>query len=303
MRVVLDDLKSPIERIAALVPASLERIAPERSVDLAPHFPQLTLHFVAERKFRAQINPETGEITVSALFLEVAWALAYSYHVFHMKVLNTPLWNGQEVDLKADSEVTAAMALLAWAIGAIENGNSWPAGAPSPEAEPQSATIEFGAQQLCLGAMGVILQHELAHKYLSHRKPQPPDDSWTLEAERDADASAVSWVLDSNTCPPQQFTFRAMSVAIAFLLFVARSIHTGDYGGLTHPRTFDRLFHALKEYLDPDEAVVWGFVGGILLLHMRYMKIFPPTQEYQRFYDFVDACIERLATEWQRTQQ
>jgi hypothetical protein len=35
MHVVLEDLQSPIERIARLVPASLERIAPERAADLA----------------------------------------------------------------------------------------------------------------------------------------------------------------------------------------------------------------------------------------------------------------------------
>jgi hypothetical protein len=303
MRVVLEDLHSPIERIARLVPASLERIAPERAADLAPHFPHLTLYLVADRKMVAGINTETAEITVSALFLEVVWALAYAYHVFHHKVLSTPHWRRQEVDLRADAEVAAAMDLLAWAVNAIGTGNAWPADAPSPATEPQAKTMKYGAQQLSLGAMGVILHHELAHKYLGHKKSQPPDDSWTLDAERDADAAAVNWILDRHTCPPEEFPFRAMCIAIAFLLFAARSIHTGDYGGITHPRTFDRLFHSLNQYLEREDHTVWGFVGAILLLHMQHMNIPPPTQEYETFYDFVDACIERLAAEWKRSQQ
>jgi hypothetical protein len=36
MRVALEDLRSPIERIARLVPASLERIAPERAAGFEP---------------------------------------------------------------------------------------------------------------------------------------------------------------------------------------------------------------------------------------------------------------------------
>jgi hypothetical protein len=302
MLVVPDDLHSPIERIAMSVPKSLELIAPERAADLAPYFPHLTLYLVADRSMIARINPQTGEITVSALFLEVEWALAYAYHVFHHKVLSTPHWRGQEVDLRADQEVASAMDLLTWAISATATGSTWPVGAPSPALEPPEKTMEYGAQQLCLGATGVILHHELAHKYLGHKKAQPPDDYWTLEAERDADAAAVNWVLDPTTCPPGEFAFRAMCVAIAFLRTAARSIHTGDYGGLTHPRTFDRLFHSLNEYLDRDEATIWGFVGAILLLHMRHMEIPPPTQKYETFYDFVDACIDRLAAEWKRAR-
>jgi hypothetical protein len=33
------------------------------------------------------------------------------------------------------------------------------------------------------------------------------------------------------------------------------------------------------------------------------MEIPPPTREYKTFYEFVDACIDRLAAEWKRAQQ
>jgi hypothetical protein len=53
------------------------------------------LQLIAKRQMIAQINPQTGEITVSAVFVEVVWALAYAYHVFHSTVLSTPHWRGQ----------------------------------------------------------------------------------------------------------------------------------------------------------------------------------------------------------------
>jgi hypothetical protein len=290
MRVVIEDLHSPIARIARLVPASLELIAPERAPDLAPHVGRLTLHIVATREMICEFDPDSGDIAISALFLEVVWALTYGYHLFHVKVLNRPHWRGQEVNLRVDAEVSAAMDLVAWAIRASTSGEPWPTSAPSPSPNPQSNTFEYGAQQLALGATGVILHHELAHKYLQHRVS-------TLATESAADFAAVDWVLHQDTCPPEQFGFRAMCVAIAFLLLAARSIHTGEYDGVTHPITFLRLVHSLRRHLTPEDHLVWGFVGAILSLHMQAMEIPLPTGEYGAFSDFVDACVEQLARE------
>jgi len=288
MGVVIEELHSPVARIAQLVPASLELIAPERAAELAPHLSGLTLRIVAQREMIASYDPDSDEITISALFIEVLWALAYAYHVFHRKVLNTPHWRGQEVDLRADAEVSAAMDLLAWALRASASGEAWPVNGPSPLPGAATQRLEDGAQQLCLGGAGVILHHELAHKYLHHTVSTPA-------TENAADFAAVDWVL--GTCPPEQLSFRAFGVAIAFLMLTARSIHTGEYDGLTHPKTFLRLVHSLRRHLTPEDDIVWGFVGAILSLHMQAMEIAVPTGEYDRFHSFVDACIEKLAIE------
>ena len=235
-------------------------------------------------------DPDSGDITISALFLEVLWAFAYAYRVFHVKILNTRHWRGQEVNPRADAEVSAAMDLLGWAIRASASGEQWPTDAPSPLPKPQTNTFEYDAQQFCVGAAGVILHHELAHKYLKHKVSTPA-------TEGAADFAAVDWILLGDTCPPEQFLFRAMSAAVALLMITARSIHTGDYDGVTHPITFLRLVQSLRRHLTPEDEVVWGFVGAILSLHMQDRGIAVPTEEVGGFYDFVEACKEELAIE------
>jgi hypothetical protein len=295
MIVKLDPSESPARRLAELLPGTLELIAPERVGELAQHFHDLTLQVEDERRWVWNIRPEEGMITVSFRAIEVLWAVSYSYWVFYSKVIIGAKPQGQEVDLRTDPEVSMAMDLLGWAVHASSSGQSWPEGVPSLAANPVAGSFEYAAQQLCLGAAGLLLHHELAHKYLRHSSPRVKDASWVLDAERDADRAAADWILDRSTCPEAQFTFRALCASVALLMLTAFSIHAGRYDGLEHPRTFDRLFHTLSNYLSPEDNEIWRFVSAILYLHMQSMKILPPEETYDNFYEFVNACVDKLA--------
>jgi hypothetical protein len=276
----------------------LELIAPEKVDDLAQYFDEITLEVVVDSRWLCRIEPTSGLITVSYRAVEILWAVSYAYWTFYAKVVNGRMPCGQEVDLSEDPELAAAMSLLRWGIAADGASEPWPVQTPSPLLSPSPGSLEYAAQQLCLGAAGLLLHHELAHKRLRHPGSNGSDKSWTLEAEKDADNFAADWILDQSTCPADKREFRAISASVALLMATAFfGIHRGEYGGLTHPRVFDRLFNSLSRHLEPDNDGVWSFVGSVLLLHMQSMGIQLPPKRYDSHFDFVNACVDRLAQE------
>jgi len=299
LQVKLSSTDSPAERLAELLPGTLELIAPEKVDELTQYFAELTLEVVDDRRWLWNIEPTSGLITVSYRAIEILWAVSYAYWIFYAKVANAVRPRGQETSLREDPELAAAMDLLEWAISAALSGKPWPSQTSSPAANP-STSLEFAAQQLCLGGRGLLKHHELAHKRLQHTKPTNRDASWILDAEKDADNAASDWILDRSTCPAENLIFRGISASVALLMITAFSIHRGNCDGLTHPRTFDRLFNSLSRHLEPEDDEIWGFVGSILFLHMQVMEIQPPMKEYDSHYEFVDACVEKLAQEAER---
>ncbi len=152
------------------------------------------------------------------------------------------------------------MALNSWL---KEVDADWPSQLPKPVLDPIPASDEQFANELSLYAVAFILHHELSHIRLGH------EGSSQIDLEREADQAAAEWVLGS--LPDEQdkrFLARALGMAVALAIMVAYGIHTGKYGGATHPRSYDRLMHVFDQHIRDPNHLAWFFVIAILTLHL-----------------------------------
>ena len=171
----------------------------------------------------------------------------------------------------------------------------WPATLLRPRENCERGSAENAADELALCATAYVIHHELAHHRLGHVATQYGPSS--IEQERDADYAAAEWILGKLSTTDPRFTKRALGVATALSLLTAHGIHTGHHGGETHPRSFDRLVNTLGQVLSDDYDRVWGFVVGIVNLHLNGVGIVPPAVVHDSFKSCVDSYVELLAAD------
>lgn len=153
--------------------------------------------------------------------------------------------------------------------------------------------VATDADELALSSVAFLLHHELAHHRLGH--PLTTDLTWKLDQERDADYAAADWILQGVPEDDPRFRKRALGIATALAVSAAYGVHTRRHDGMTHPRSFDRLFHTLSRHIRDDGDEVWGFVVGILELHMTEAGFTLPSVLHASFKSCVDSYVEILA--------
>lgn len=304
LRVVLPESSSHIDHLLPLVANAVYAIAPERLDALKEACRDATLEFLDHGGFRCLYRPDGKAIVVSTGVVEICWAASHAYFVLYSQVVagkkeDTP----RQVDLTLNPDVKAAMDLLAWAYRRFLDSQSepWPAGLVRPIPSPQKGSPENIADELALCVIAFLIHHELAHHRLGHQGVGPDassdDRAWSIEQERDADYEAAGWILDRIEPTDAAFTKRALGVAIGLGVLTAYGIHTGDHGGLQHPRSFDRLMNTLDRHLDDEYHVVWAMVVSIVNLHLNSVGVTPPPVVHESFRSCVDSYIEILAAE------
>jgi hypothetical protein len=250
------------------LPAALVSIAPERAGELEAVTEGLSLAIADDPKFVCHYAPKDKRITISTGAVEVLWAASHAYRIH------------------ADGAVSDARVLLRWCFDrfvALER----PVDVP-PHRSPDNA-----ADELALSSVAFLLHHELAHHRLGH--PLTTDLPWRLDQERDADYAAADWILQGVPEDDPRFTKRALGIATALAVSAAYGVHTHRHDGMTHPRSFDRLFHTLSRHIRDDGNKVWGFVVGILNLHMTDAGFTLPSVIHASFKSCVDSYVEILA--------
>ena len=261
-------MKSPIKLVMAHVHAAPRNVVRERVSEFDAQFSDYVLEFLDDHKWIAHVDVDDRHIRVSRRVVEVLWAASLAYlRVFEAIKERTAgrMHESVLIEFAADGELQRVMKLFQWAMESWLNAEDvpWPADLPRPVPNPTKKSDADCADELSLAATAFILHHELAHIRLRHAGPGD------LDAERDADREAASWLLsgfDGDEDP--KFIKRALGTATALGVLVARGIHTGDFGGTTHPRSFDRLMHALDRYVRYPNHLVWFFVIAMLTLHL-----------------------------------
>lgn len=236
----LKKIQSPIRSILKNIPFAPLNIAPEMTERFINEFPELTIEIIDSDEWFFKIATEQKHISLSRRVVEIFWAVSYSYYVLYNKILKVHKPNSKLIlELREDPELSKAMDLirLVYFSWMKNQDTAWPMDLPRPVEEPEHASYEHVANELCLCAIGYIFHHELAHLRLKHKSPSD------LDIEKDADIAATDWILD-NDIDQQDYRYlnRALCIAIAFEVMVAHGIYTGDFGG-------DKLIHiAMIDY-------------------------------------------------------
>lgn len=296
MAMIVERPKMTSSAVAPLLdalPHSIARVAPENVDKLRQEVDSITLVILEDPKFVCETCLDSKRVKISLRALEILWCFAYSAWVFYTRhAAGKP--STAELREISDSDTRTAMQLLEWSLEELINPHesAWPAHLPRPSSVPVPWSDEHVATELCLVAAGYLLLHEVAHVTLRHSC-----DLDRISEEREADRWAVDWIFGSIDSTSPGFTKRALGIALALLLLVARGIHTGDHDGRTHPRHFDRLVNSLLPHVPQDREEVWGLIVAIMALHFSNVSCHEdaPKGPFDTFWSCVDAYVEYLA--------
>ena len=264
----LTGMDSPVRHVMRHVHSAIVNIAQEKNAEFARAYDELTLEYLDDHQWICKVDGAKRHIRISRKVMEVFWAASFMYIRFHDAISEETEQGRADpvvIDFEKSPRLREAARLFEWAINSWRtcSDDPWPQHLPMPLAEPVGDSDEDFAEDLSLRAVAFIVHHELAHIRLGHRGPSE------VELERDADNTAAAWLLgDIDDEESDEFTRRALGVATALAVLVARRIHGGGHDGPSHPRAYDRLMHTLIHHIENADHIVWYFVSHILKLHL-----------------------------------
>jgi hypothetical protein len=293
--VITTRLCTPVAHLVPLVPNAIAAVAPERVSELNALVAGYTLEIIDEPRWICSANAPEKRIRISTRVIEILWAQAYAIFVFYQRMVANTESDGGVIDI-VDPDVVEALELYRWALARfnLKDSAPWPSKGPRPTADPAFASDEHVADEIALIGVAYLLLHEIAHVVHGH---VPNDDvAMDLEEEKEADSWAADWVLSADELSPGEMVKRSVGVAVAILLLVSGGVYTGDFGGTTHPRHFDRLYNAIAHRVSRDREEAWGVVVAVLSLHFTNAGFeIPRSREFDDFASAADALIDELA--------
>lgn len=283
------DSPSPVAPLFHAVSDAMKRIAPERADDYEERTSGHVLSIVPADRWLC--DTQFGAIQISTRAVEITWAFCYATWVYYTKVVMGTMPAGEVVDLSSRTDVHPALALLTWALDAMQTEGDpfWPGELPHPAVTPAFASDEHVADELTLVTLAFFLHHELAHTYLN-----PGDPGEELAHEQACDGAAAEWILGTSGLPPDVRAKRALGVAIGLLLITAFGVHTGQFDGVVHPYGFVRLVDTLESQVPPDEETVWAAAVAVLALHSTASGLPAPTGHFSTFHEAARAYRDLL---------
>jgi hypothetical protein len=292
----IDQFTSPAAKLIPLIPAAIVNIAPERASEFEKYFPEFTVHITDSSSWRFRVRLEDKIIEVSVFCLETLWATAYAHTLLYQRLVSGRMPDNEfAIQALTTSECTLADKLLKWItdrrIGRIKD-SQWPTELPSPSQPFKYGDSLHLANEIALGAFGFIIHHELAHIHLLHYGEN-------IDSERDADHSAVDWLLSDGRLDVDSLEGkkRLLCIAHALSVTVIKGIYDGDFDGETHPRSFDRLEYALSRHLRDNNHQCRAFIAFVLHWHVSRSSIrFRMKEQMPKdFDDIVQAFFDSLA--------
>ncbi len=264
----LSGMKSPIRHVMAHIHEAIVNIAREREGEFDHTFSEFVLEYLDDHQWICRVDRAKKHIWLSRKVMEVLWAASLAYFRLYDQLQRVMAGRSSisiELNLRNGGVLQEGMRLLQWALNAWINNldGEWPIHLPKPVPGPREKSDEHVSDELALCAIAFMLHHELSHIRLQHQGGNQ------VAAEREADEAATNWILVG--VPDQQdweFIKRTFGMAVALAVPVAYGIHTGKYGGRTHPRSYDRLIHELDRYVHDPNHDAWFFVTTILTLHL-----------------------------------
>lgn len=287
-------MKSPARYVFRYLHLAIVNLAAERKVEFDSELDSFTLRYCDSHLWKLDVDVRNRTIQISRKVVEVLWASSYAYFVIYNDVIRHQDLTKQIVlDLTGDERVRQSCELLRWAFESWLNNSDaeWPSDLPMPVETPTKNSDEYVADELSLGGLAFMLHHELAHIRLGHC-----GDS-VVEKEREADYAAIDWVFEkTDQSESNIIKKKALCCAEGLAVLCAYGVHSGSFGGYTHPPSYDRLVHGLARALDNDPChLAWFFVSTILSLHMTNAGITLPDRAYDSPYDYVEDMANQLS--------
>jgi len=291
------EISSPAAGLIELIPNAISNIAPERLAELEETYPDLNIIVEDSPIWVFGVDAPGKVVRLSVFCLEVLWATAYSHCLLYQKMIG-----GRQPDndfamaALMTPECRVACQLLNWITQRRLGANvphEWPAGLPNPSELNDNADQRKLATEIALGALGFIIHHELAHIRLWHSGKSE------ISSEKDADHAAVDWILRDGSISAIDTADkkRLLCIAHALSVTVVRDIYTGDFDGITHPRSFDRLNYAISRHLTDNNHLSRSFIAFVLKLHMDNSSIsyWDQSKEFFGFDEILQSFFDAFA--------
>lgn len=288
-------MASPAKHIFLHLHNAIVNIAPERINQFEKEHKKFILEYVDSSIWNCSVDSASNHIKISRMVVELIWCVSYANMTLYMKLIQGRSFDeGERIDLNKDADVSAGMQLMQWAFNNLlfpSKATTWPRNLPKPEAKHALESWENVAKEICLCSMAYIIHHELAHIRLRHQ----PGFQGT-EQEMEADCEAAEWIVGKIGEEDISFTKRILGISVALLVLTIKDIYTGNFGGTTHPRSFDRLYNVLSKFVSQPNHAIYPITSVALTLHLQHRGVNVTQKEYDRFEECLNDYIEKLST-------
>lgn len=260
------------------------RIAPERLHELLAQMGGETWVLeIVNGPANFEAFPTTKEIEGTYAALLSLWAVASSVRVLSVLTQTAAEINLSQVVIIPGGPGSAAIELKNAASALIRNEEfSWddaPA-EPHPAADPSSP--DGLTNNLFLAAASFVVLHECGHLVLGHQ-------AYTAlmhQQEREADAWAVSWILDKVPSDAHR-EFRTLAICVAFIWIGL--IDEVRQATSTHPPAAQRFADAFNNFGNvPPESL------ALEISYYALKAFFDPTTDLPQADSAKDGFIDRL---------
>ena len=177
----------------------------------------------------------------------------------------------------------------------------WPDGLQLPAPRAPLDSVEGRANNLCFGALGWLMLHELGHILCLHTRFV--DRQGSMRQETEADAFATHWVLDKvGNGHRRDFRVMAITVSLAWLLIHEQAKGSGSP---THPPAIQRFQAAVANFEMSEDSVGLESVTYMLKALFDPKSQPPPNVSAGDAFDWVcdqvvPAVHARPAASWAR---
>ncbi|MGV1767546.1 MULTISPECIES: phage exclusion protein Lit family protein [Rhizobium/Agrobacterium group] len=260
------------------------RIAPERLHELLAQMGGETWVLeIVDGPANFEAFPTTKEIEGTYAALLSLWAVAASVRVLSVLTQTAAEMNHSQIVIIPGGPGSAAIELKNAASALIRNEEfSWDDAPAEPHSAADPSSPDGLTNNLFLAAASFVVLHECGHLVLGHQ-------AYTAlmhQQEREADAWAVSWILDKVPSDAHR-EFRTLAICVAFIWIGL--IDEVRRATSTHPRAAQRLADAFINFGSiPMES------PALEISYYALKAFFDPTTNLSQADSAKDGFIDRL---------
>lgn len=247
----------------------------------------ITISLKEYNEWRSEALSSWGLIALDSLVFEVIWAFAYSNFLFYKKYIEGRR-PGTFVPFQLNQGDQIESKLLEWAIKKISGHST--THSFDELFQQVSPTIEKEvADHISRDAASFFIHHEIGHTH------EPDGESLQIEEYCDTESALTILGVNIESCETMNPKAKSgIGVATGLLAILAKGIETNDYDGLKHPKDYDRLINTLEQHFDSDCDIVWGYVVGIISVHLSRVGIDALKEPFDNFYLCAKAMNSQL---------
>jgi hypothetical protein len=295
--------QSPVKHLWPKIELSLVGLTAQTKSQLCDTGVELTLDLVDSPKFICGVMEGTSTVKISTGCLQMLWAACYLNFLYYCRVIDAGgPFKSVTIDPMVDKDLNAAMTLFGWSLNVVFGDSAdvdWSRELPQPVINSETGSWQFFADRLTLLAIGYLLLHEAAHVYLKHGRSE--ESTWSIEQEKEADAVAVDWLLqDAPSSTNGRRIERGIAVASALIMQCAKSLFTKEWGGQSHPPTWQRLDQVVRQIESDPHHPIFAFLVHLVGLYRSMSGTIQFSGSFGYFLDGFDDFIETVSREHKR---